>query len=318
MKKLFAIALAAAMIFSMASIAFADLSYWDYDYAFDYDEDGNSLWSTDNVFHYDDTAYFPLSDDTDPDFYNIAYSKLFENIKIKTSFEMGEELVESVKLVKINIGWDVPYYQYCIALKIADKETFSDADIIGTITIDRKAVKKNGVEISAKADEHDLDFNLCVLPEFNYIENEDNYLITGKNSSYSFEYDEAYALKFKCDEEVELEFGDKESGLNEGVFTVDVSGQGKIFLKWNTEPNEALAAANQGVDMHFVNFNDVKFNRAGEFVYEMEDGIAAYVIHDGVVTKMADCYDETEEAFVFRTNVLCNYVFANAELVIPA
>ncbi|MBQ4538782.1 MAG: hypothetical protein II995_04150 [Oscillospiraceae bacterium] len=70
--------------------------------------------------------------------------------------------------------------------------------------------------------------------------------------------------------------------------------------------------------MNFVNFNDVKFNRAGEFVYEMEDGVAAYVIHDGVVTKMADCYDAAEEAFVFHTNVLCNYVFANAELVIPA
>ena len=83
--------------------------------------------------------------------------------------------------------------------------------------------------------------------------------------------------------------------------------------------DETIAAANPGVDMRFVNFNHVKFNRSGEFVYEMEDGAHAYyMFDDGKYYEIPNAYDASEEAFVFNTNVLANYVFANAELVIPA
>ena len=319
MKKLFAIALAAAMIFSMAATSFAVSDFYVDTFAGDYDEDEQAMWYYgDNYANYGDTAYFSVYDSNDGGTAIGADKDFYENLKIKASFEQGEELVESVKLVKLNSnGRDYPYYSYYIAVKIADSASVSESDIIGTFEIDRKAVKENGVELSPKIDGLEVDFAINVFHEYTWIWDQWGCLITG-DDDYVFEYDEEYVLKFDCDEEVEFQFGDPYSGLNEGVFTVDVSGQGKVFLNWNTDANEALAAANPGVDMHFVNFNDVKFNRAGEFVYEMEDGVAAYVIHDGVVTKMADCYDEAEEAFIFHTNVLCNYVFANAELVIPA
>ena len=320
MKKLFAIALAAAMIFSMAATSFAANDFFYVDpYAGDYDEDEKVMWySGENYVNYGDTAYFYVLDNFDWGAEIGADKRFYEDLKIKTTFEQGEELVESVKLVRLNAnGRDYPIYIYYIAVEIADSASVSEADIIGTFEIDRKAVKENGNELSPKIDGLKVDFTINVFHEYTWIWNQGGCLITG-DDDYIFEYDEEYVLKFDCDEEVEFQFGDPDSGLNEGTFTVDVSGQGKVFLNWNTDANEALAAANPGVDMHFVNFNDVKFNRAGEFVYEMEDGVAAYVIHDGVVTKMENCYDETEEAFVFRTNVLCNYVFANAELVIPA
>ena len=124
-------------------------------------------------------------------------------------------------------------------------------------------------------------------------------------------------LKFDCDEEVEFQFGDPYAGLNEGVFTVDVSGQGKVFLNWNTDANEALAAANPGVDMHFVNFNDVKFNRAGEFEYELEDVAAGYMVINNQLVPIPGLEIEDDTAR-FTTNMLVPYVFATSELVNPA
>ena len=90
------------------------------------------------------------------------------------------------------------------------------------------------------------------------------------------------------------------------------------FLNYNTNADDAIVAANPGVKMHFVNFNGAKFNRTGEFAYEMEDGVAAYKVVDGALVAIPGCeYDVSEDAFVFNTRTLGSYVFADAELVNP-
>jgi len=348
MKKLFALILALTMIMSMAAVSFA--------VTFDEGEDDEYVWSgsltvyknffvgQDGVFsdttfaEYGDTIYFNIydaidySDDSLGEPFGgdrVAGKKFMEKVKIKTTFEMGEDIVESVELVKMtaDLGDYDPDYpgkktEYFIAVKLAEKAATAETDVVGTFEIDRKAIKGDDVGLSydiPKVDGMKFDFAFPVFYVRNWNNFAEDFLV---EDEVNLKYDEMYALKFESDEEVELLFGGKDGRFgdeqNEGSFTVDASGQGKVFVKWNTTPDETLAAANPGVDMHFVNFNDVKFNRTGEFVYEMEDGVAAYVIHDGVVTKMADCYDAVEEAFIFNTNVLCNYVFANAELVIPA
>jgi len=330
MKKFFALVLALVMMMSMASVSFAGVqssgSLYVNDAALDFDADTNIMSYDVTAIQYGDTVYFNIYDEED--FWSgndrfggdgIASPKFMEKVKIKTTFEMGEDIVESVELVKMRASIDgaSEFTEYFIAIKLADKAVTYDTDVVGTFEIDRKAIKGEDVGLAynlPKVDGLKVDFEFPVFYTRNWVNDEDKYLV---EDEVELLYDKAYALKFDCDEEVELLFGGA-GVLNEGTFTVDVSGQGKVFIKWNTKADEALAAANPGVDMHFVNFNDVKFNRTGEFMYEMEDGVAAYVIHDGVVTKMADCYDASEEAFVFNTNVLCNYVFANAELVIPA
>jgi len=328
MKKFFALVLALVMMMSMASVSFADWyvsgSLNVESDVLDFDADTNSMSYDVTKIQYGDTVYFNIYDDEDfpgdfgGDF--IASPKFMEKVKIKTTFEMGEDIVESVELVKMRASIDgaTEYTEYFIAVKLADKAVTYDTDVVGTFEIDRKAIKGEDVGLAynlPKVDGLKVDFAFPVFYTRNWVNDATKYLV---DDEVELLYDKAYALKFESDEEVELLFGGANNGPNEGTFTVDVSGQGKVFIKWNTKADEALAAANPGVDMHFVNFNDVKFNRTGEFMYEMEDGVAAYVIHDGVVTKMADCYDASEEAFVFNTNVLCNYVFANAELVIPA
>ena len=126
------------------------------------------------------------------------------------------------------------------------------------------------------------------------------------------EYDKAYVLKFDNDDEVEIAFGG-----NEGVFTVDVSGQDKLFIAFNTTPYESISAANEGKEMFFVNFCGIRFNRTGEYVYELEDAAAAYQIIDGKLTEIPNVKIENDE-ISFRTNYLGSYVFAKSELVNPA
>ena len=133
-------------------------------------------------------------------------------------------------------------------------------------------------------------------------------------SDVVIEYDEAYVLKFDCDGEIEMAFGDDDTGCNEGVFTVDVSGQDKLFIAFNTTPYESIVAANEGKEMFFVNFCGVKFNRTGEYVYELEDAAAAYQIVDGKLMEIPNVEIANDE-ITFRTSYLGSYVFAKSELV---
>ena len=68
--------------------------------------------------------------------------------------------------------------------------------------------------------------------------------------------------------------------------------------------------------MHFINFNNVKFNRTGEFTYELEDAAAAYKVVDGALVEIPGLEIEDDE-FFFNTRTLGSYVFADAELVNP-
>jgi hypothetical protein len=300
----------------MASVSFAAFTVSG---AYDYSSESKKMSPAD-AFEYGDTVYFLLEESAD-EANPIAKKVYYEKVKVSTTIEMGEDIVEKVELVKMRASMESAeeFTEYFIAVKLADKAVTYDTDVVGTFEIDRKAIKGEDVGLAynlPKVDGLKVDFAFPVFYTRNWVNDADKYLV---EDEVELLYDKAYALKFESDEEVELLFGGANNGLNEGTFTVDVSGQGKVFIKWNTKADEALAAANPGVDMHFVNFNHVKFNRSGEFVYEMEDGAHAYfMFDDGKYHEIPNAYDASEEAFVFNTNVLANYIFANAELVIPA
>ena len=306
MKKFVALVMAVAMVMSLAAVASAYTLVGPYDYSADKDTISTG------ILEFGDTVYYALVDDTAAD-YVFDYA-LVEKLKVKVSYEMGEELVENVSLVKKYV--DGFGYMYFVAFKTAAKSGVADADVIGTVELSRKALKAEDAIAgynNDKIDDVEIDF------AFNLFY--DNTWLTGAKlntlveDEITLDWDEEYALKFESDEDVEILFGTEP---NEGSFTVDASGQGKVFLKWNTKADEAIVAANPGVKMHFVNFNGAKFNRTGEFMYEFEDGVACYKVVDGALVEIPGCeYDAADEAFYFHTNVLGNYVFADAELVNP-
>ncbi|MBP1577704.1 MAG: hypothetical protein J6C75_04395, partial [Oscillospiraceae bacterium] len=297
-----------------------------------YDEDIDVMMTEEEAgesFEYGDSVYYLPNDDTAPNGSLIFEEKeCIEDMKLKAEFEMGGELIEDIRIVKkfvdadveqdnnmgnyscaTEIGDDGWYYFLEIVTK-KDVKTFSEGDVQGVIEFNRKANNKKSIA-KIKDSEVDVDFTLFYANDF-----------TGANKIVDDKADiiwgETYALKFDNDEEIELSFGSANGGNNEGSFTVDVSGQGKVLLSYDTDPYDAITEANEGVKMNFIRFNNACFNRTGEFVYEMEDGVAAYRIVDGKLIEIPDCYDKGEGAFVFTTRILEEYVFANAKLNMPA
>ena len=354
MKKFFALVLAVAMIMSMSAVSFAaDVeSKLELIGPMDYDADNDLMRLTGLKFG--DTVYYAIVIDDEL----VSNYEAVEKLKIKTSFEMGEDLVESVEIVKkaaaksvmktvkedgeekqveqVNPAFaekfedDVTYdYFYFVGVKTVAKETVSEGDIIGTFEFNRSDIEdlfdgegydddevEEGVQ-EGEIDEVEVDFEIGIFYDANdYVGDSKDYkgaTLNNINGDINLDWDEPYALKFDCDDEIEIAFGTEE---NEGTFTVDVSGQGKVYIKWNTKADEAVVAANPGVKMHFVNFNNVKWNRTGEFVYEMEDIAAAYKVVDGALVEIAGLEVDDDEV-TFNTRVLGNYVFADAELVNP-
>jgi len=296
-----------------------------------YDEDIDAMMTEEEAgeaFEYGDSVYYLLSDDTAPYGSNYLEDKeCIEDMKLKAEFEMGGELVENVRIVKKFVDASAQQDNgagayscalegidgWCYFLEIVTKKDMaasSEGDVQAVIEFDRKANSKEGIA-KIKDSSVDVDFTLFYANDF-----------TGANKIVDDKADiiwgETYALKFDKDEEIELSFGSANGGNNEGSFTVDVSGQGKVLLSYDTDPYDAITEANEGVKMNFIRFNNACFNRTGEFVYEMEDGVAAYRIVDGKLIEIPDCYDKGEGAFVFTTRILEEYVFANAKLNMPA
>jgi len=375
MRKFFALALAVAMVLSLASVSFAAdevavqtkgesvialTPFFKYNSDKDKLEDkqaqyGKSYYAM--IFEGKTTTYSCADEDVEPaDAVTYAPIKDYEQVeklKVKAEFEMGEDLVESVSIVKKSFkddglnqaaiiaklpvknttvtptivseaitGWTVNNavavsdgfaegYYYFVEVKTKADRVTGDADVIGTFEFNRKA--KDDV---AKIDDCEVDFEFNLWYEKNYLGGDDyntSFTVDG-SEAIELKWDDLYVLKFESDDEVEFEFGFQDN--NEGLFTVDASGQGKMVVDYNTKANEAICAANEGVKMFFVNFNGAKFNRTGTFEYEMEDMVAAYQIVDDKLVEIAGLELDGETA-TFSTRTLGNYVFATAELVNP-
>ena len=301
---------------------------------FIYDTDPDYMFTeveAESVFEYGEPVYYLIIDETVDGGRPIHESKYVEKLKVKANWNYGGNLIESVKVIKKYVstedeavgtvcqtalddaGFESGYY-YFLEVVVADKATTADADIFGTVEFNRKANKRKSVE---EIDECKLEVDFTVFYPNNW--NRDGEVISDRAD---LEWYTEYALKFNNDEEVELSFGSPSNGNNEGTFTVDISGQGKIYLYYTTEGIDDITAANPSAKMDFLTFYGVngvgvKFNRVGEFVYEMEDGAYAYKIVDGELIEMPDCYSEQEEAFVFNTGILGSYVFSDTQLILP-
>ena len=273
-----------------------------------YDADTRSMVEKD--YEYGEPVYFALIDELTGS--QLSERDFVEKLKVKAAFIMGEEYVESFSVVKKNVNGE---YLYFLEFVTADKAVTSEADVFVNVRFDRKADKDDARIIKIKECKRNVDFTLFYP---------NTWLTDGtiKEDRADLEWDTAYALKFDNDEEVELSFGSPSGGNNEGTFTVDVSGQGTIFLEYTTEADEAIYAANEGAKLDFLTFKGakgvgVKFNRTGEFRYEMEDAAYAYRVVDGKLAPIAGLEVEDDE-FVFNTNCLEAYVFSDTELVQPA
>lgn len=365
MKKIFALAMAAAMIASMAAISFAatpdsiyvkdggfeikddkDGKFYpvvDAFGPFSYDADEKML-STD-LPEYGDTAYYALLQNVDgtaaasigpgASMQLITKSEVVSSLKVKTKWEEGSSMVKSVSIVKkkisneataytnsdgdvfpasgaagLNIdqfGYSEGEYYYFLAIAIQDSTSTSDTDIIGTLTLNKSK--------TPKVKDLELDVSMTVNWANSYQNNPTDYELDGDSPELKAE--KYYALKFKADDEIDLNFEDG------SIFTVDVSGQSKVLMYYDTNFNSKIAAKYPLAELNFWNGNGAKFNRVGEMFLACKEDYSQFLYQvnaDGTLSEVAGAeFDKYDEGFYFNTRVLGTYVISDMELdIAPA
>ncbi len=349
MKKFFAMVLALAMVLSLTAVSFAKTVNETHQgvvavdpvahrYSADYDK------MIEDVIQYGKSAYYALftydeskTGDDDKETWSgdedtlrlVSNSEMVDGMKVKVDYEMGKDLVADggVAIVKKRVSAattssllgpaltkaDSEYF-YFIEIKVAAKEATSDSDIIATLEInkskkgDDKAADGKGLNYKVKDLQVDISTNVGY--ENSYLDSGlDNQLMVEGDSVEELEPETYYLLKYDYDEETELTFGLEP---NEGTFTVDVSGQGKNLIWFDTLLNDAIADANPDAKIFALNFNNVKFNRTGEFTYEAEDMEYAYQLMADGSLKLIGEFDGEE--VTFKTRVLGQYLFSDVEL----
>ena len=300
---------------------------------FGYNSDDKNL-TIDSV-EYGKTAYFLLPEyylDSGEETRLVTQSESTDKLKVKGDWEEGKSLVDGMAITKKKVNGFGTYddlddkdnftedkdftsdmvndygfvsgkYYYMVAITVEDSSSTSDADIIGTLTLSKS--KK------PKADDIDFDVAINVDWEQSYRKTEDLTIEGDYDPIYSETY---YALKFDCDEEIELGFND------DSTFTVDVSGQPKTLLYFDTDFNSSIAAKYPLAELNFWNGNGAKFNRTGEMFLsigdEDYDDYYLYQINsDGSLSEVPNAeYDDADEGFYFKTRTLGSYVVSDMEL----
>lgn len=299
-----------------------------------YDNDDKALMPG-NIVEYGETAHYALIENIsdDPDVKGtlslVSKSDSVSSLKIKAKWEEGSNLVKSVSIVKkkvqngvtdsgtINnskttydsivdlLGDDYKYekdgYYYFLAIATESSTTTSDSDIIGTLTLNKSK--------APKIDDLVLDISLNIDWAQSYrIDSE--FEVDGDISDLKAET--YYALKFTADEEIELGFSD------DSIFTVDVSGQSKLLIYYDTKFNSKIAAKYPLAELNFWNGNGAKFNRVGEMFIPVKEDYAQFLYQlnaDGTLSEVPGAeYDKYDEGFYFYTRVLGTYVISDMEL----
>ena len=125
-------------------------------------------------------------------------------------------------------------------------------------------------------------------------------LEAGKTGIYKFDSE---------DGEIDIEFGDQ------AIFTVDVTGQGKLNLAWSTSFDGEIADKDKSANMDFITFKgEPSFNKNGTlYIYADKDSFL-YQVVDGELKAVDADYDEDYEAWKLTTRTLGRYVISDKEL----
>ena len=263
-------------------------------------------------------------------------SETVSGLKIKADWEEGGDLVKKISVVKkkianenttygledsstdyedddvwypsaqdlglLELGYDEGDYYYFLAISYEDSTSVEDSDVLGTMTISKSK--------EPSVDKMEIDVAVNLDWENSWRTDSKEFKIDGDRELVA---DTNYALKFDCDDEVELTFDD------DSYFTVDVSGQGKILFNYNTDPINKVVNKYYLAELNFWNGNGAKFNRVGEFFLSCEDLEGNQFLYqvnaNGTLSEVPGAeYDESDEGFYFNTRTLGSYVISDMEL----
>ena len=319
MKKIFALALAAVMTAGMTTVAFAAedpvLTIGNHIFK---ESDGVGEWvgdldstSFNNVLEPGETYYISINADG-MDLADINGNKaevekkaddvtksIANKYKIYDDWKIGEIKDMEISYKKIELfdgSWEDSKstgYRYVVAFEIPELESAKSYDVAGEIKIAKSSTKAKdltGMRLDA------------TVGKFVTIEDD------------TIDATDLSLVKFSKDAEltdVEITWGSDEVAM----FEVNVSGQGKLNLAYNTDFNKEFADKYDYANIDFVTFEGTpSFNRTGKlYIYADADTYLYEVTEDGAKAVKAE-YDEDYEAWVLNTRTLKAYAISDVEL----
>ena len=329
MKKIFALALAAIMTAGMTTVAFAAskeviVGYAGNDGSANYDD--FFVIDSDNKTTADATANLksgarvaiPLTlwddskgssadvvESSETEWYTIN-SDYDKNVVARADWKVGEAEV-SIERVKFTDTDDIAAlptgisegdYVYCLVVTMPENMTNKTEDVAGTVKVGRTTSSaKDSVGEVEVGFSYYADATLTGTPTaFDGGE-----LKSGSTGIVTFD---------KTAGEVDIDFEDV------ATFTVDVTGQGKLNLAWNTDFDKDFGAMYDYANLSFLEFEGTpSFNKNGSlFIYAEDENTFVYEAAEDGAKAIDATWNEDYGAWEIKTRKLTKYVISDVEL----
>ena len=233
----------------------------------------------------DETEWYTVNSDYD------------KKVVARADWKVGEAetSIEKIKFPKEDtLSSADSKYVYCLVVTLPENDTNKKADVAGTVQVGRSAsAAKDSI---GKAD---VEFTYYADATDNADVNKD--LVEGVTGIVDFSNE---------DGEIDINFGDV------ATFTVDVDGQGKLNLAWNTDFDKKFGDMYNYANLEFITFEgEPSFNKNGSlFIYaENKDTFVYEVTEDGAKAVKAE-WNADYDAWEIKTRKLTSYVLSDVEL----
>ena len=331
MKKIFALALAALMTASMATVAFAADEYAkaepvvgintsnaaiDDVYVINSDNQAKDKVQNGQVNGKDlqggDRIAYPLvlwsdktSDSANADKLDAAdkfewytvNSDYDKKVVARADWKVGEAetSIEKVKFAdaKKPSGASSEYV-YCLVVTLPENNTNKKVDVAGTVQVGRSAS-------AAKDSLSEVEVEFTYYADATDDANVSKDLVEGETGIVDFSNE---------DGEIDINFEDV------ATFTVDVDGQDKLNLAWSTDFDTDFGKKYNYANLDFIKFEgEPSFNKNGSlFIYaENKDTFVYEVTEDGAKAVKAE-WNADYDAWEIKTRKLTSYVLSDVEL----
>ena len=343
MKKIFALALAAIMTASMATVAFAA--------TFDQDPDGIQVG-----IQPDSTSGWTTADSSVTAVYKLDSSRA-ENVvdgKVTsgTKFEGGNRLAiplivwdddtDGSKVGEYDSGDKVQWYTKDVDYK---KASFKVDWKVGDAEVDFELVKFAGNVLNGLSNDEYVYCAVITLPENNgnkavdlagtiqagtssttakkgnsmkvelsYMPNSDDSYTSTNFSGGTLDTNDGIVSFDQSAGEIDIDF-DAAVGTV-ATFTVDVSSQGKLNMAFNTDFDKDFGAMYNYANLSFINFEgEPSFNKNGTmYIYAEDENTFVYEVTEDGAKAIDATWNEDYEAWEFKTRKLTSYVISDVEL----
>ena len=188
---------------------------------------------------------------------------------------------------------------WSVVVTLPENDTNKVAELAGKITVG--STKNN-----ARTSDYEMELNMTYAPDATDANittkfDGDAVLPTGYTGIVAFESDLG---------EIDIEFGDA------AMFTVDVTGQSKLNLSWDTKFIKEFADNYDYANIDFLTFSgSPKFNKNGDlYIFADEDAFIYGVGKDNLAVALDAEWDPDYDAWKVRTRELTSYAISDVEL----